>query len=107
MLAVPKNLVKDPRKGALEQASGSLIDRCVQTACLAVGLLAAFNIVVAYRDALAHRQRAAALERELDGARARNERLQVRVRGLTRDPALMERWLRERERTLPGEEVLR
>ena len=103
MLAVPKNFVKGPPEKGV---SGGVFDPCLKAAFIVIAAMAAFNIGVAYRDALDHRTRAAALERQLETARARNERLDVRIRGLARNPALLERWLRERELTLPGEEVL-
>jgi len=103
MLAVPKNFVKGPPE---TRVSGWFFDLCLKAAFLLVAAMAAFNIGVAYRDALDHRTRADALERQLETARARNERLDVRIRGLSRNPALLERWLRERDQTLPGEEIL-
>jgi hypothetical protein len=107
MLAAPKNFVKGtpetPSRGPSLGLSGILL----RAVLAIVGGMAAFNILVAYRDAADHRNRAAALERELDSTRSRNERIQVRIQGLSGNPALLERWLREGEQTLPDEEVLK
>lgn len=106
MLAAEKNFVK----GAPEHPSPSrfsLVSGILLRAALGlVAAVAALNIFVAYRDAAGHRNRAAALERELQATRANNERMRARIAGLAGDPALLERWVREGEQTLPEEEVL-
>lgn len=106
MLAPSKNFVKGTSETLSPGLFPWLSDILLRVALAIIVGLAAFNIFVAYREAAGHRNRAAALERELEATRARNERIRVRIEGLAGDPALLERWLREGEQTLPNEEVL-
>ena len=108
MLAVQEGFVNDaPKEGSCGHFLRDCRDVAMRILLLAVGALAIANIVLAYNDARRERLRAASLERELERAEAHNDRLQVRIAGLSGDPAIMERWLRERERLLPNEEIVR
>jgi len=73
---------------------------------LLVASLAIANIAIAYRDADRQQTRVESLEKELAEVELRNLRLQTRIDGLVSDPALQERWQRERDDLLPGEEVV-
>lgn len=102
MLATKKNLVKDAA-GPPSEGFAGLLRKVLMPAVIAAGAL---NFGLAYRDYRQVRVKAARLESRVEEVRERNRRMEELTRKLTRDPATLERWLRERNRLLQGEEVV-
>lgn len=106
MLAVGKNLVKNASTEAPESPPPDRSATLLKIALPVVGAVALANIFLAYRDVRRLQTRAASLERQVQDTRTRNQRIESITETLPRDPATLDRWLRERDRLLPEEEVV-
>jgi septal ring factor EnvC (AmiA/AmiB activator) len=108
MLTAGEKSVKEARKAPFHRVAGErLLDGLLKIAMPAVVLAALANVGVAFHDMRTRQATAADLDRRVQEATRRNASVERLIEDLSRDPATLERWLREREMRLPGEEVLR